>query len=286
VREDVKIGGILTAMVTPFDADGGLDEEASARLVRHLFENGSDGVVLAATTGESPTLTDEEMVRLWELGVAEGGDKFVVAGAGSNDTRHAVELTERATEAGVDAVLSVCPYYNKPNRRGLIEHYKAVAAATDRPVILYNIPSRTVIDMPNDLLRELGEIPNIAGVKQARYEDLEAIDGLALLAGNDDMLADVLDVGGTGGITVSSHLVGKEMRRMIDEPSQRRDIHDSLIDLFRAVFVTTSPIGIKAALEMAGHQVGAPRLPMVEASEEERAVIREALERHGLLARV
>jgi 4-hydroxy-tetrahydrodipicolinate synthase len=153
-------------------------------------------------------------------------------------------------------------------------------------VILYNIPSRTVIDMPNDLLRELGEIPNIAGVKQARYEDLEAIDGLALLAGNDDMLADVLDVGGTGGITVSSHLVGKEMRRMIDEPSQRRDIHDSLIDLFRAVFVTTSPIGIKAALEMAGHPVGAPRLPMVEASEDERAVIREALEHHGLLARV
>ena len=226
------------------------------------------------------------MVRLLELGVAEGGDKFVVAGAGSNDTRHAVELTERATEAGVDAVLSVCPYYNKPNRQGLTEHYKAVAAATDRPVILYNIPSRTVIDMPNDLLRELGEIPNIAGVKQARYEDLEAIDGLALLAGNDDMLADVLDVGGTGGITVSSHLVGKEMRRMIDEPDQRREIHDALIDLFRAVFVTTSPIGIKAALEMAGHPVGAPRLPMVEASEDERAVIRESLERHGLLARV
>jgi 4-hydroxy-tetrahydrodipicolinate synthase len=282
----VNIGGILTAMVTPFDGDGGLDEEASAGLMRHLFENGSDGVVLAGTTGENATVTDEEAVRLWELGVAEGDGKLIVAGTGSNDTRHAVELTERATEAGVDAVLVVAPYYNKPNRRGLIAHYQAVAAATDLPVILYNIPSRTVIDMPNDLLRELAEIPNVEGVKQARYEDLEQIEGLALLAGNDDMLADVLDIGGTGGITVSSHLVGPEMRRMIDEPDKRREIHESLSDLFEAVFVTSSPIGIKAALELAGHPVGGLRLPMVEASEEERAVIRGALERHGLLARV
>jgi 4-hydroxy-tetrahydrodipicolinate synthase len=287
VRDDqVKIGGILTAMVTPFDADGGLDEETSVSLMRHLFENGSDGVVLAGTTGENATLTDEEDVRLWELGVAEGGDKLIVAGTGSNDTRHAVELTERATEAGVDAVLVVAPYYNKPNRRGLIAHYQAVAAATDLPVILYNIPSRTVIDMPNDLLRELAEIPNVLGVKQARYEDVEPIDGLALLAGNDDLLADVLDIGGTGGITVSSHLVGAEMRRMIDEPDSRREIHESLSDLFAALFVTSSPIGIKAALELAGHPVGGLRLPMVEASEDERAVIRGALERHGLLARV
>jgi 4-hydroxy-tetrahydrodipicolinate synthase len=282
----MNIGGILTAMVTPFDADGGLDEDASVRLMHHLFENGSDGVVLAGTTGENVTLTDEEAVRLWELGAAEGGDKLIVAGTGSNDTRHAVELTERATEAGVDAVLVVAPYYNKPNRRGLIAHYQAVAAATDLPVILYNIPSRTVIDMPNDLLRELAEIPNVEGVKQARYEDLEQIEGLALLAGNDDMLADVLDIGGTGGITVSSHLVGPEMRRMIDEPDKRREIHESLSDLFEALFVTSSPIGIKAALELAGHPVGGLRLPLVEASEEERAVVRGALERHGLLARV
>ena len=282
----MSVGGILTAMVTPFDGDGGLDEDTSASLMRHLFENGSDGVVLAGTTGENATLTDEEAVRLWELGVAEGAGKLIVAGTGSNDTRHAVELTERATEAGVDAVLVVAPYYNKPNRRGLVAHYQAVAAATDLPVILYNIPSRTVIDMPNDLLRELAEIPNVKGVKQARYEDLEPIDGLALLAGNDDMLADVLDIGGTGGITVSSHLVGPEMRRMIDEPDQRREIHEALSDLFEAVFVTSSPIGIKAALELAGHPVGGLRLPLVEASEDERAVIRGALERHGLLARV
>jgi 4-hydroxy-tetrahydrodipicolinate synthase len=282
----VTIGGVLTAMVTPFGEDGELNEESAVALIHHLLENGSDGLVLTATTGENPTLTDEEMVRLWELGVEERGDATILAGTGSNDTRHAIELTERAHEAGVDAMLVVTPYYNKPNRRGIIEHYKAVAAATDKPIVLYNIPSRTVIDVPNDLLRELGQIPNVAAVKQARYENLESIDGLDLLAGNDDMLADVLDVGGTGGIHVSSHLVGREMRRMIDEPESRREIHDSLADLFKAVFVATSPIGIKAALNMTGHDVGAPRLPLVEASGEEKATVREALERHGLLAAV
>jgi 4-hydroxy-tetrahydrodipicolinate synthase len=282
----MTIGGILTAMVTPFDAAGRLNEEAAVGLMHHLLDNGSDGVVLTATTGENPTLSDNEMARLWELGVAECGDATVIAGTGSNDTRHAVELTERATEVGVDAVLSVTPYYNKPNRRGLLEHYRAVASATDRPVILYNIPSRVVIDIPNELLAELGQIDNVAAVKQARYEDLAPIDGLDLLAGNDDMLADVLDVGGTGGVLVSSHIVGTEMRRMIDEPDSRREIHASLEDLFKAVFVATSPIGIKAALNMLGHEVGTPRLPLVEASDEEKTVVREALERHGLLAQV
>jgi 4-hydroxy-tetrahydrodipicolinate synthase len=280
------LGGVLTAMVTPFDADGALNDEAAAGLIHHLLENGSDGVVLAGTTGESPTLTDDEMARLWEIGVAECGDALVVAGTGSNDTRHAIELTERATAIGVDAMLVVAPYYNKPNRRGVIEHYKSVAAATDRPVILYNIPSRSVIDLSNDLLRELAEIPNVAAVKQARYEDLAPIEGLDLLAGNDDMLADVLDMGGTGGVLVASHLVGTEMRRMIDEPDNRREIHDSLADLFKALFVTTSPIPVKAALNMLGHDVGGLRLPLVEASEDEQAAVRDALERHGLLTKV
>jgi 4-hydroxy-tetrahydrodipicolinate synthase len=280
------LGGILTAMVTPFDEGGRLNEDAAAALMHHLLENGSDGLVLAGTTGESPTLSDDEMVALWELGVAECGDALVIAGTGSNDTRHAVELTERAARAGVDAMLVVTPYYNKPNRRGIIEHYRAVAGATDRPIILYNIPSRTVIDMPNDLLAELAEIPNVAAVKQARYEHLRPIDGLALLAGNDDMLADVLDMGGPGGVLVASHLVGREMRRMIDEPESRREIHESLTDLFKALFVTTSPIPIKAALNMLGHDVGAPRLPLVEATEEEKAVVHDVLERHGLLSRV
>jgi 4-hydroxy-tetrahydrodipicolinate synthase len=282
----VTLGGVLTAMVTPFDADGELNEEAATALMHHLLENGSDGLVLAGTTGESPTLTDDEMARLWEIGVAECGDALVVAGTGSNDTRHTIELTERATEIGVDAMLVVAPYYNKPNRRGILAHYRAVAAATDRPIVLYNIPSRSVIDLSNDLLRELAEIPNVAAVKQARYEDLAPIEGLDLLAGNDDMLADVLDMGGTGGVLVSSHLVGSEMRRMIDEPENRREIHESLVDLFKAMFATTSPIPIKAALNMLGHDVGGLRLPLVEASEDEQAAVHEALERHGLLTKV
>jgi 4-hydroxy-tetrahydrodipicolinate synthase len=282
----MTLGGILTAMVTPFDADGGFSEDATARLIRHLLDNGSDGLVLAGTTGESPTLSDEEKCRVWEIGVSESGDSPVIAGTGTNDTRHSVELTERATEIGVDAVLVVAPYYNKPNRRGLLEHYRAVAAATDKPVVLYNIPSRCVIDMPNDLLRELVEIDNVAAVKQARYEDLAPIEGLDLLAGNDDMLADVLDIGGTGGILVASQLVGREMRRMIDEPDARREIDEALQDVYKALAVTTGPIQVKAALNLLGHDVGGLRLPMVEASEEEKAIIRAALERHGLLTAV
>ena len=173
----MSIGGILTAMVTPFDKDGGLDEDAAVRLMHHLLENGSDGLVLAGTTGESPTLTDEEKCRLWELATAETRrDATIVAGTGTYDTRHSVELTERATEVGVDAVLVVTPYYNRPNRRGIKAHFETVAAATDRPVIVYNIPSRTATDIPNDLLAELAQIENIAAVKQARYEDMQPID--------------------------------------------------------------------------------------------------------------
>jgi 4-hydroxy-tetrahydrodipicolinate synthase len=283
----MSIGGILTAMVTPFDKDGRLDEDACVRLMRHLLDNGSDGLVLAGTTGESPTLSDEEKIRLWELGVAETpDDATIIAGTGTYDTRHSVELTERATEIGVDGVLVVTPYYNRPNRRGIKAHFGTVAAATDRPVVVYNIPSRTATDIPNDLLAELAQTDNIAAVKQARYEDMQPIDGMDLLAGNDDILARVMDLGGTGGILVASHLVGREMRRIVDEPDARREIEEGLRDLYRALSVTTNPIPVKTALQMTGHDVGGLRLPMVEASEEERAVIREALERHKLLAAV
>jgi 4-hydroxy-tetrahydrodipicolinate synthase len=280
------IGGILTAMVTPFAADGSVNEDAAVALMHHLLENGSDGLVIAGSTGESATLTDDEGVRLWELAVAECGGAPVIAGSGTNDTRHSIELTERATEAGVDAVLIVAPYYVNPNRRGLLAHFKAVAASTHLPVIVYNIPSRSVVDMPNDLLAELGQVENIAAVKQARLTDIEPIDGMDLLAGNDDRLADVLDKGGTGGIAVASQLVGREMRRMIDEPDQRHEIDDSLHDLFQALSVTTNPIPVKAALNLVGHEVGGLRLPLVEADEHELAVVRSALERHNLLAAV
>jgi 4-hydroxy-tetrahydrodipicolinate synthase len=283
----MTIGGILTAMVTPFDADGAVSHEASAALMHHLLENGSDGLVLTGTTGESPTLSDDEMYELWKLGVAECGDALVVAGTGSNDTRHAIHLTERATEAGVDAVLVVTPYYNKPNRAGLKAHYKAVCAATDKPVILYNIPSRSIIDMPNDLVEELAaEIPNVKAIKQASYERLAPLEGLDLLAGNDDVLARVMDMGGTGGILVASHLVGREMRRIIDEPDARHEIHESLTGVFKSMGVAPSPAPVKAGLEMLGHDVGGVRLPLVEATDDEKAVVREALESAGVLSRV
>ena len=285
-RDSMRLGGILTAMVTPFDSKGQLDEDATARLIRHLLENGSDGLVLAGSTGEGATMTDEEKVRLWKLGVAESGEAPIIAGTGTYDTRHSVELTERAHEAGVDAMLVVTPYYVKPNRRGIVAHYQAVAAATDKPIVAYNIPSRTATDMPNDLLGELAQIENVAAVKQARYEDMAPIEGMDLLAGNDDVLAKVMDMGGTGGILVASQLVGTEMRRIIDEPDRRQEIEDGLRDLYKALFVTTNPIPIKAALNMIGLEVGPPRLPLVEASEEERTVIRAALERHNLLAAV
>jgi 4-hydroxy-tetrahydrodipicolinate synthase len=282
----MSIGGIITAMVTPFDGDGRVDEDAAARLIRHLLDNGSDGVVMASTTGESSTLDDAEKLALFELAVAEAGDALVVANTGSNDTRHSVELTERATALGVDAILAVTPYYNKPNRRGVVAHFHAVAAATDLPVVLYNIPSRCVVDMPNDLLAELAQVDNIAGVKQARADQVAPIDGMSLLAGNDDLLADVLDMGGTGGILVASQIVGPEMRRMIDEPDQRRSIDESLQDLYSALSITVNPIPVKTAMRILGHDVGGFRLPLVEASEQEAEEIRVVLDRHGLLSAV
>jgi 4-hydroxy-tetrahydrodipicolinate synthase len=283
----MSIGGIITAMVTPFDGDGRVDEDATVALIHHCLENGSDGIVMASTTGEAPTLDDEEKLRLFQLAADEAGDAFVVANTGSNDTRHSVELTERASEiAGVDAILAVTPYYNKPNRRGIVAHFHAIAAATNLPVILYNIPSRCVVDMPNDLLAELAQVDNIAGVKQARYEDIAAIDGMDLLAGNDEVFAQVLEAGGTGVISVAGQIVGTEMRRMIDEPDQRRQIDEGLQDLWTAMATTVNPIPVKTAMRMLGHEVGGFRLPLVEASEEEAEEIRVVLERHGLLSAV
>jgi len=275
-------------MVTPFDERGRLAEDEAVGLMRHLVSHGSDGLVLAGTTGESPTMDDEEKLRLWGLGVAELGDRAtVIAGSGSNDTAHSVRLTERATAAGVDAVLIVTPYYNKPNRRGLLAHFRAVARATDLPVIIYNIPSRSVVDLPNDLLHELAEVPNIAAVKQARSEDVEPIEGMDLLAGNDEMLAPVLDMGGTGGILVASHMVGEEMRRMIDEPERREEIAEEIDNLVRVLNTTApAPATVKAAFNLLGRSLGSPRLPIAPASDREVDAVRGALERYGLLAAV
>ncbi|HJS93217.1 MAG TPA: 4-hydroxy-tetrahydrodipicolinate synthase [Solirubrobacteraceae bacterium] len=282
----MELGTILTAMVTPFDAEGNIDEDAAVALMHHLVEHGSDGLVICGTTGEASTLNDEEHLGFIRLAVEEmkGTGTTIVAGVGSNDTRHAIHMTERATEIGPDALLHVNPYYNRPSRRGIVRHFEEVCRATDLPIVLYNIPQRTGSDMPNDLLAELGQLENIFAVKQANAANLAKVDGLRIYAGNDDLVADVLDLGEAGGICVASHLFGEEMHRMADEPDRRREIDQSLSDVYRDMPIVPLACATKAALHMLGLLPSAtPRLPYVEPDEPELDVIRSMLERHGLL---
>jgi 4-hydroxy-tetrahydrodipicolinate synthase len=279
-----SLGTILTAMVTPFDGSGAVNEESFVALMRHLAENGSDGFVVAGTTGEASTLTEAEQLGLIELAVAERpAGKTIIAGTGTNDTRAAVHLSERASELGADAMLSVTPYYNKPSRLGLKRHYEAVAAATDKPILLYNIPSRTGTNIGPELLAELAQIEGVVGVKQANAAELQPIDGLDLYAGDDATFVRALEIGGAGVISVASHIVGNEMRRMVEEPEHRDEIDASLRDVYETLFLTSNPTCTKAALNMLGHDVGGLRLPLVEATEDEASAVRAMLERHGLL---
>jgi 4-hydroxy-tetrahydrodipicolinate synthase len=285
------ISGVITAMVTPFDGDGRLDVEGARRLARHLADHGSHGLVLAGTTGESPTLADDEKLELLRAVRSELGEELtLICGTGSNDTRHSAELTRRAVEAGADAVLVVTPYYNKPNRAGLRAHFEAVAeAAGNTPVVLYNIPSRCVINLPPDLLAELARIDNVVAVKQANDDELGPIEGLDVLAGNDEIFLRCLELGGTGGILVASHLVGPQMREVYDaatagERDRAREIESGLHGVYEALTVTSNPTPVKAGLEMVGVIGGRLRLPMVEADEQQRAAVRATLERQGLLA--
>jgi 4-hydroxy-tetrahydrodipicolinate synthase len=279
------LGKILTAIVTPFDERGEIDADAFVALMHHLAENGSDGFVVAATTGEAATLNDEEQLALIELAIGERPPgKTIVAGAGTNDTRHAVWLTERASALGPDAIISVTPYYNRPSPLGLKRHYEAIAAATDRPIMLYNIPVRTGVNIGPELLAELAQIDGIEAVKQANPDELQLIDGLDVYAGDDNTLARTLEIGGAGGVCVSSHIVGNEMRRMVDEPEHRAEIDASLQDVYKTLFLAPSPTCTKAALNLLGHNVGGVRLPMVEATAGELDAVRAMLQRHGLLA--
>ncbi len=285
---DANFGSVLTAMVTPFDERGGIDEDAAVRLMHHLSEHGSDGLVVCGTTGESATLNDSEHLGVIELAVHEMREAHppmkIIAGVGSNDTRHAVHLTERATALGVDGLLSVNPYYNRPSRRGIVAHYREVVRATDRPILLYNIPQRTGSDMPNDLLAELAQLDHICGVKQANAANLAKIDGMMIYAGNDDMLIDVLELGEPGGILTCTHVFGDEMRRMVDEPDRRREIDAGLQDVYRDLAIAPLACSNKAALNLIGIPVGKPRLPYVELDAGELAILRAMLERHGMLA--
>jgi 4-hydroxy-tetrahydrodipicolinate synthase len=284
-----QIQGVLTAMATPFDEAGAVDTDAGRRLAAHLLEHGSHGLVVGGTTGECPTLTDEETIELLTAVRGEvGGDPLLVCGTGTNDTRHSRELTKMAAAAGADASLVVVPYYNKPNPAGIRAHFEAVAAAVpDLPMIIYNIPSRVIVNADPQLLGELGQVDNIVGVKQANDEDLGPIEGLAILAGNDNTYLRVLEFGGAGVISVASHVVGEQMRAMWDAAQDHnleraREIDAELAPVYEGLSVTTNPIPLKAALEMLGLAPDRLRLPLVSADPDQRAAVRAALEGIGL----
>jgi 4-hydroxy-tetrahydrodipicolinate synthase len=289
------LGEVLTAIVTPFDKDGAVDYDRFRALARHVIDSGADGLVVAATTGESPTLTDEEKLQLWTAAVDEVGEKAtVIASTGTYSTAHSVHLTEQAHGLGVDGFLVVTPYYNKPPPRGIVEHFKAIAAASDKPIIVYNIPQRVVVNIEPDTLVELAQIPSVQAVKQAT-EDLDQArritneTDLALYAGSDHLVYPFLEVGGIGGVVVHGNIVPgrvKEMIRLYHEGDAdgARAIDDELKPLVDALGVTINPIPVKAALNMLGHEVGGVRLPLVEATDEEIAEIRSGLERAGLTA--
>jgi len=287
-------GTILTAMVTPFHQDLTVDYAGVERLAGWLLENGSDGLVVAGTTGESPTLTDDEKLELLRVVIAAAGDKApVIAGTGTYDTRHSIELTRAAERCGADAALVVTPYYNKPPERGLIEHFRAVAAATDLPVLVYNIPGRSGVNLSSSAIATLAEVENIVAVKQANadldeLDRLCAIEGFGVYAGDNELLVDVLRRGGRGGVLVASHVVGRQMAEIAHlmragDEAAALAIDDSLRPLYRALTVTTNPIPVKAALDLLGRGVGGCRLPLVEADERERDVVAAALRELGLL---
>jgi 4-hydroxy-tetrahydrodipicolinate synthase len=284
-----EIQGLLTAMATPFDEDGAVDHAAARNLAVHLLDHGSHGLVIGGTTGECPTLTDAETIELLREVRAEVGDEaLLICGTGTNDTRHSRELTKAAAAASADASLVVAPYYNKPNAAGLRAHFESVAAAVpELPMVVYNIPARVVINMPPALLAELGGVDNIVAVKQANDDELGPIEGLSILAGNDNTFLRVLEFDGAGGITVASHVAGHHMREMWDAAkggniARAREIDAELTPLYEGLSVTTNPIPIKAALEMLGLASERMRLPLVPADADQRAAVRTALEGIGL----
>jgi 4-hydroxy-tetrahydrodipicolinate synthase len=290
------LGEVLTAIATPFKREGAVDLEAFRRLASHLVENGSDGLVVTGTTGESPTLSDDERFALYQAAVEEVGDRAtVIAGTGTYSTSHSAHLTERAHELGVHGFLVVTPYYNKPPVRGIVEHFKAIAAMSDRPIVVYNIPGRVVLNLETDTIEQLAEIPTVRAVKQAN-PDLEQargiVDlGLDLYAGDDDLVFPFLELGGRGGVCVHSHVVGPQVKEMVrryrdGDVDGARALDRELAPSIELLRVAPNPIAIKCALNLLGHDVGGLRLPLVEANDEEREAVRGCLERLGLLSPV
>jgi 4-hydroxy-tetrahydrodipicolinate synthase len=288
------LGEVLTAMVTPFRPDGSVNLDKFRELAAHLVDHGSDGVVVAGTTGESPTLSDDEKLELFAAAVEAVGDRAtVVAGTGTYDTLHSAHLTERAHELGVDAFLVVTPYYNKPPQRAIVRHFQEIAAATDKPVVVYNIPSRVVINIEPDTIAELAEIENVRAVKQAN-DDLDQARlipglGLDLYAGDDNLVFPFLGLGGVGGVCVHTHIWGVQTKEMVRRHKEgdldgARRLNEEMAPAFDLLKVVTNPIAIKAALNLLGHEAGGYRLPMVDPTERELEQIRGCLERAGVLS--
>jgi len=290
-----RFGAVATAMVTPFKENLSLDLDRAQEVAAWLLERGSDSLVVAGTTGESATLSDQEKIDLWRASVQTAeGKGHIIAGSGTYDTEHSIHLTKEAEKAGCDAALVVAPYYNKPPQSGLYEHFKAVAGATSLPVILYNIPGRTSVRISNDTILRLAEIDNIIGVKDATADMVaaaelgEAAPDFEIISGEDALTFPLVCLGGTGVIAVTSHVAGERMRQMIElaatgDVASARKIHFELLPLYRGLFITSNPIPVKAAMGLMGQPVGPPRLPLVPATDEEVGRIRKALEDGGAL---
>jgi 4-hydroxy-tetrahydrodipicolinate synthase len=289
------LGEVLTAIVTPFKDDSSVDYDRFRELAQQLTDHGSDGLVVAGTTGESPTLTDDERLELFRAAVdAVGARASVVAGTGTYSTAHSVHLTEQAHAIGVDGFLVVTPYYNKPPQRGIVEHFKAIADASDRPIVVYNIPTRVVINIEPETMLKLAELPTVRAVKQANDDLAQAkriVDetDLDLYAGDDNLLLRFLELGAIGVVSVHSHIVGPQLQAMIrayhdGDTATAQRIEDELAPSYELLRIQTNPIAIKAALNLLGQQVGGLRLPLVEANESEVADVRDCLERLGILS--
>lgn len=291
----MKLGQLFTAMITPMHKDGAVNYGAAVELARRLGENGSDGVVLSGTTGESPTLSFDEKVKLFsDVTDALGGQVEIIAGTGSNNTSETIALTKAAENAGVDGIMLVTPYYNKPSQQALYEHFKEVALQTSLPIMIYNVPGRTSTNILPETVAELAKIENIAAIKEASGS-LEQVSVLKTLvpedfliySGDDALTLPILAVGGAGVVSVASHLVGREIKAMISafgagKADEARDIHLSLMPLFKAMFITTNPVPVKRALEFMGFETGPLRLPLVDLTEHEAQSIKEVLTKMGL----
>ncbi|SES25110.1 4-hydroxy-tetrahydrodipicolinate synthase [Salipaludibacillus aurantiacus] len=292
----MNFGQVLTAMVTPFDQDGNVDFQATKELINHLLENGSDGIVVAGTTGETPTLSIQEKAELYRFAVETAdGRAPVLAGTGTNSTRAAIELTRLATQAGVDGVMLATPYYNKPNQEGMYQHFKAIADSTHLPVMLYNVPGRSVVNLLPETVVRLSEISNIVSIKEASG-DLDAMseiiqntpEDFTLYSGDDSLTLPILSIGGNGVVSVASHIIGNEMKAMVTahqngQPQYAASLHRELVPVMNAMFSAPSPAPVKAALEMSGVKVGSVRLPMVPLTPDESQKVYNAI-RHKIFS--